>query len=323
MPDRAGTTVHQRGHGGESGYRHEAFFYADADEFMDGTLDFVRASVAADEPILVVLSAQKIANLAGELGRDAGHVLFADMGEVGVNPARIIPAWQDFLAVHAIGDRPVRGIGEPIWSGRSADEMAECERHEALLNIAFADPDFWLMCPYDTVALGERAVEEARRNHPFVREHRASQTSATFPGFDELTGPFDAPLPDAPLDAALVRFEARDLPDVRAFVARVATDAGLSEERRAGLVLAVHEVAANSVAHGHRRGTLRAWRDATEVVCEVRDDGRIADPLVGRARPALNGEGGRGLWIANQLCELVQLRSFATETVVRLHMRTG
>jgi anti-sigma regulatory factor (Ser/Thr protein kinase) len=110
---------------------------------------------------------------------------------------------------------------------------------------------------------------------------------------------------------------------LRALVAGVATEAGLSEERRAGLVLAVHEVAANSVSHGHHRGTLRVWRDPTEIVCEVRDDGRVADPLVGRARPGLKGEGGRGLWIANQLCELVQLRSFATETVVRLHMRTG
>jgi anti-sigma regulatory factor (Ser/Thr protein kinase) len=323
MRDHAGTTVHQRGEGGESDYRHEAFFYADTDEFMDGTLGFVRAAVAADEPILVVLSAEKNGRLAGELGRDADRVLFADMDEVGVNPARIIPAWQDFLSTYAIDDRPVRGIGEPIWSSRSAAEMAECERHEALLNIAFADPDFWLMCPYDTVALGEQVVEEARRNHPFVREHDASRISASYPGAHELTGPFDAPLPDAPLDAALVTFDARDLPDVRAFVARVATEAGLSEERRASLVLAVHEVAANSVAHGHGRGTLRVWRDPTEIVCEVHDNGRLGDPLVGRARPGFMGEGGRGLWIANQLCELVQLRSFATETVVRLHMRTG
>ena len=320
MPDCATTTVHQ---GGQGGYRHEAFFYADTDEFMDGTVEFARASLAADEPILVVLSAEKIRRLAGELGSDAEHVLFADMGDVGVNPARIIPAWQDFLAEHLVDDRPVRGIGEPIWPGRSADEMAECARHEALLNRAFVDPNFWLMCPYDTVALDERVVEEARRNHPFVREHDASHASASFPGADELSEPFDAPLPDAPLDAAMVVFEARDLPDVRALVARVAAAAGLSDERRSGLVTAAHEVAANSIAHGHGRGTLRMWHAPGEIVCEVRDGGRIADPLAGRARPGLNGEGGRGLWIANQLCELVQLRSVATGTVVRLHMRTG
>jgi hypothetical protein len=30
---------------------------------------------------------------------------------------------------------------------------------------------------------------------------------------------------------------------------------------------------------------------------------------------------GRGLWIANQLCDLVQIRSSAAGTVVRMQMR--
>ena len=201
--------------------------------------------------------------------------------------------------------------------------MAECERHEALLNIAFADPDFWLLCPYDTVALDERVVEEARRNHPFVREHDASHVER------ELSGSRRAhrAVRRATSGCAARRStrhvrSTRSLPTCARLVARLSPPRpGSPRNGGRALVLAVHEVAANSVAHGHGRGTLRVWRDPTEVVCEVRDDGRVADPLVGRARPGLNGEGGRGLWIANQLCELVQLRSFATETVVRLHMR--
>jgi hypothetical protein len=31
--------------------------------------------------------------------------------------------------------------------------------------------------------------------------------------------------------------------------------------------------------------------------------------------------GGYGLWLANQLCDLVQVRSFPTGSAVRLHMR--
>ncbi len=317
MPDVTGNTNHHE----HDGYRHEALFYADRDEFMDGTLGFIRESVSAHEPILVVLSAEKIAALRGDLGNDADRVVFADMDRVGLNPARIIPAWQDFLGAHSDGGRLVRGIGEPIWAARSPAELAECQRHEALLNVAFADPAFWLLCPYDTTALGEAVVEEARRNHPFVREHRVPARSASFPGVDALAGPFDEPLPAPPPDAAFVTFEERDLSDIRTLVAAAALRAGLGEERAAEVVLAVHEVAANSIAHGHGRGTLGVWHDDVALVCEVRDRGRVENPLVGRARPGLNGEGGRGLWIANQLCELVQLRSFATETVVRLHVR--
>ena len=260
----------------------------------------------------------------GELGGDAGHVLFADMGEVGVNPARIIPAWQDFLAAHAVDDRPVRGIGEPIWAGRSADEMAECERHEALLNRAFADPNFWLLCPYDTVALDERVVEEARRNHPFVREHHASQRQR------ELSGSRRAQraVRRAPFGCATRRRDwscsKHTIFPTCARWSRVSPPRPGSP-RNAGRHWCSRSTrwrrTASRTASG--RGTLRVWRGPTEVVCEVCDDGHVSDPLAGRARPGLNGEGGRGLWIANQLCELVQLRSFATGTVVRLHMRTG
>jgi hypothetical protein len=44
------------------------------------------------------------------------------------------------------------------------------------------------------------------------------------------------------------------------------------------------------------------------------------DPLTDRRRPAPNQDGGRGLWLANQLCDLVQIRSFPSGTTVRMHM---
>lgn len=85
------------------------------------------------------------------------------MHELGRNPARIIPAWQRF--VDGAGGRPVRGIGEPIWPGRRAEELLECRLHGALLNVA-VDPGlpFWLRCPYDTRQLSPGVVEEAFRS---------------------------------------------------------------------------------------------------------------------------------------------------------------
>ena len=85
-------------------------------------------------------------------------------------------------------------------------------------------------------------------------------------------------------------------------------------------MLAVGELAANSVRHGGGRGILRIWRTEAALVCEVRDRGHIDDPLVGRRRPPLAQLGGRGLWIANSVCDLVQVRSNAQGTAVRVHM---
>jgi hypothetical protein len=139
---------------GHPGFRHEALFYADEAEFLDGTLDFIGQGLARDECVAVVVQAQKVDALRQALGRDAAHVRFADMEDVGTNPARIIPAWRDLLSRYGRGDQGFRGIGEAIWATRSEDEMTECQRHESLLNLAFAHSQPWrLLCPYDVNAL--------------------------------------------------------------------------------------------------------------------------------------------------------------------------
>ena len=87
------------------------------------------------------------------------------------------------------------------------------------------------------------------------------------------------------------------------------------------LVLCVDEIAANSLIHGGGAGVLRIWREPAALVCEVSDGGTIADPLIGREAPSLERLGGRGVWLANQLCDLVQIRSGAAGTIIRLHSR--
>jgi hypothetical protein len=51
-----------------------------------------------------------------------------------------------------------------------------------------------------------------------------------------------------------------------------------------------------------------------------RDRGALRDRLAGRIRPALDARNGRGVWFANAICDLVQIRSQADGTVVRVHM---
>jgi anti-sigma regulatory factor (Ser/Thr protein kinase) len=112
-----------------------------------------------------------------------------------------------------------------------------------------------------------------------------------------------------------------DLKAVRRLVGAVAAEAGFEGDRIADLALAVTEAASNSVLHGGGAGTLTLWRAPGQVVCEVRDQGRIRDPLAGRARPAPDRPGGRGMWLINELCDLVQVRCLADGSVVRLELR--
>jgi anti-sigma regulatory factor (Ser/Thr protein kinase) len=300
------------------GYRHEAFLYSGRDEFLSGTMSFIRRALSAGDPVLVVVSGGKIDLLRQRLGAGADHVSFADMADVGGNPARIIAVWQEFVAAHA-GSRQLWGIGEPVHPERSPTELTECQLHETLLNVAFdAATPFWLLCPYDLEALAVEVIDEARRTHPFLARGDERQACGAFRPVD-LADPFDRPVPARPADAAGMSFGAGGLRRLRAFVAEQAERAGLDQRSAAAMVLAVGEIAANSVRHGGGHGELRAWVRDRCLVCEVSDEGHITSPLVGRVRPVLDGRGGAGLWVANQLCDLVQIFSSPRGTTVRVY----
>lgn len=112
-----------------------------------------------------------------------------------------------------------------------------------------------------------------------------------------------------------------DLRAIRSFVAARAAAAGIAADRADDLVLAAHEVAANAHLHGGGSATLRTWTADGAFLCEVADDGDgMDDPLAGSSPPATAQIGGRGLWLARQLCDVVQIRTGAGGTVVRLHL---
>jgi anti-sigma regulatory factor (Ser/Thr protein kinase) len=304
------------------GFRHEAFLYSGEEEFLAGAASFIRGGLEGDEAIMVVVDSPKIDLLRSELGSDAEAVAFGDMSEMGVNPARLIPAWVKYLASETVKGRGVRGIGEPVTPDRSPAELSECHRHEALLNLVFADAEnIWFLCPYDTEALAPEVVEEAYHTHPYVLGGHGPRVSAAWSGPEGATVPFSEPLPDPVGTPRELHFDADALPVLRRFVSGLASSAGIDAGRVADLVLGVNEVATNSVRHGGGRGLLRVWPEPGRLICEVHDEGKIEDPLVGRMVPNADELSGHGLWIANQTCDLVQVRSFADGTVVRMHMR--
>jgi anti-sigma regulatory factor (Ser/Thr protein kinase) len=131
-----------------------------------------------------------------------------------------------------------------------------------------------------------------------------------------------AELPLAPLLAERLDFGLDDLHDIRSLVATGASAGGLGPGRVSDLVVAASELAANSILHGGGRGLATVWDEGDSVYVEVADAGTIVDPNVGQVRPDPSAESGRGLYIANQLCDQVMIDSTATGTRIRLRMAT-
>jgi anti-sigma regulatory factor (Ser/Thr protein kinase) len=297
-----------------SGFRHEAFIYGDADEFLAHAVPFVNSAVEAGEPALVAVSDRNAGLLGGELGSAAAEVRFASIEELARNPARIVPFWRDFLEEHG---GPVRGLEEPVWPGRSRLEIDECERSEFLLNVAFsAEAPISLLCAYDGSAVPAAVLDGVSRCHGATFDGDAVWSSGEHAVGDQYAGRLPAP----PEEAASFEFDRSGLSEVRRLVEKTARAVGLGWSASADLVLAASELAANSVAHGGGGGTLRTWREGDRLVVDFEDAGWISEPLAGRLRPAVTQKGGRGLWLANQLCDLVQIRSSAAGTTVRLQV---
>jgi anti-sigma regulatory factor (Ser/Thr protein kinase) len=300
-------------------FRHEALLYACDDDFRELVGGFLAAAVEAGEPTFVVVDAQKIEWLREALGSSAQGVEFADMAEIGRNPGRILGAWQIFLADHRDAVA-LCGVGEPLAPPRTAVERDECYVNEALANLAFAQFPLWLVCPYDTSRLAVADLDRVGHTHPFVRDGRTTRASHALVSPAEI---FGASFPEPARVDLELDFDLGALHEVRAVIGLRAAEFGLESDRIVGLVLAASEVATNSVAYGGGRGRLRAWTDDSGLVCEIQDAGRIADPLIGRVRPRRGATSGYGLWVARQLCDLVQIRSGPHGTVVRLRMIEG
>ncbi len=129
------------------------------------------------------------------------------------------------------------------------------------------------------------------------------------------------PVPTTPIQSLEL---AAGLIDVRDLVRTSAAAASLPAGQAAGFVLAVHEVAMNAVTHGQGQGAVRIWDAGDGLVCEVEDHGPgMTDPRAGLVPPDPGSVRGRGLWIARQLCELVEIETSAAGTLVRLHTRLG
>jgi anti-sigma regulatory factor (Ser/Thr protein kinase) len=116
-------------------------------------------------------------------------------------------------------------------------------------------------------------------------------------------------------------FTSESLRDLRHFLADWAAAELLRAERVEELVLAVNELATNSVRHGGGAGTLRVWREAGTLLCEVQDKGHFERPSRSPALPGPDARSGRGLWLVEQLCDLVQIRASSAGTVVRVQTR--
>jgi anti-sigma regulatory factor (Ser/Thr protein kinase) len=311
--------------GGES-LAHRVLLYGSEEEFLAGTVPFIRDGLECGDPIRVVTTDRNTGWLRAALGADARHVTFGDSSQWYRHPVRALAATHRTVQAASRGGQRLRLIGEPLWTARPAQQSTEWARYESLVNAALAWANAALVCTYDSGVVGPDVVAALARTHPELVVNGGARPSPSYLDPAVFNAECDSsPLSELPSPALWLRFEGVDqLVILRDFVTCHATQVGATVLDVVQFVQAVEEVATNAIEHGGGSGVARVWASPQTIVCEVRDTGAgLRDPLVtlvGRLPSGRSTARGRRMWLARQWCDLLEVRSDSAGTTVRLHL---
>lgn len=292
--------------------------YRDEAELDAAMHAFLQDAAAAGEPVLVALPAARVEHVREQLGDVMAEARWEDAEQVGRNPSRLLAMIEEWVVSHG---GHARAVSEVVWPGRSHAEAMEALRQEALVSHALAGTGATIMSTFDAQHLDPDVLAGVEVTHPTVVVDGRRRPGAGYADPLSLASgelwPLEAPpgpFSEHPLDGSLV--------ELRRAIAEDPALGALTADRRSDLVFAINEAASNAVKHGHDNVcTTRIWNDGDEVVSEVSSAAPIVDVMAGRHRPAADALEGRGLWLINQLCDLVELRSGTSGTTVRMHIR--
>jgi anti-sigma regulatory factor (Ser/Thr protein kinase) len=300
---------------------HPALIYRDLGELVGALAPFVRRGVERREPTFVAVGPAELAALRGAVG-DHDGLHWRDTNAWHPRPATRLRAFHTFVADHlSAGRSRIRFVDEPLWPAGGDELTREWARYESVLNAVLAPFPATLVCTYDASRLDPEIVEGARRTHPILGLDGRSRPSPAFEDPSTLVARWNVPLRPPPASAQRMR-PPIDPANARAFVAERAARAGLSPGRRFDLQLAVTELLANALVHGGGKATVRVWVATGYLHCQVDDEGPgIADALAGYRPPGAAAGDGRGLWLARQVVDLLQIDSTAKGAAVRVRLR--
>jgi hypothetical protein len=308
-------------------FRHWACIYDGDEQFLETAVPFLTEGMARGEPAFVVTTPANLELIGAALGQRAGEVDYAESAFFGRRPPQRVAAFYRYWRTHAAasarsgGAGRVRILAEPVWAGRSGREIAAWARMESALNVTLAPTSISMICPYDARSLDDDILADARSTHPALIAGVDSGPSPQYAdpaAFVRSREP--GPLADPPADAAAFRFDG-DLRALRRFITNRAAEYGVVGDRADMLVLAVSEVGAYLKGRPPGGAMVRTWEQPGAIVCDFRQPGgSIGDPFLGLRPAQLEPGDGDGLWLTNQICDWMEIRSGADGCTIQLQV---
>jgi anti-sigma regulatory factor (Ser/Thr protein kinase) len=308
--------------GAHRGVVHRALVYSEPSELVARGGAYLRDGLEAGELVLAIAPLEVLDRLREELGADSGAVdlidvsaFFARLGRGFAELTRLLDDYAD------PPNASVRLLWEHPLEGRLPLEARAYLRYEAAINVTLAPFAASILCAYDGARLPDDIVSDARRTHPELLEADGPRRSESFTDPAAfLRGRRERGR--AVAGEGYVISDLIDLAGARSFVRAKARRAGLQDEALADLLVAATEVAGNALLHGDPPRELRMGVEDGLLMCHVSDSGPgMREPFAGFTIPEAGALSGHGLWVANQLCDLVDIATGRGGTDVGLYVR--
>ncbi len=298
---------------------HRAFIYSNRDEYCAVVGGFIREGLRAGERANVVATPERLSWIRQELGPDSDGVVFTDATEATPILSHATRATLQYLAEQ---EAPTRVIAERHLARLRPFELRDYARMEAAANVVFRRFPVRFLCPYDGTTLGADVLDACRYTHPEMMDPGGSRPNPHFVDPGSFIASSTAVVPPPPAARSLAFASTADVPAARRFVSEGVRDAGVDTPTGEDIVLAAVEVLTNAILHGRAPRTLHMYEEAGALVVHVHDRGPgPGDPLSGFSPPAVAVTHGRGLWMARQLCNAVEVATDGSGTHVRLISR--
>jgi anti-sigma regulatory factor (Ser/Thr protein kinase) len=279
----------------ESALRHHAFVHESDEEYVAGSVAFLRDGLDAGEAAIVANTRDGLAMMRDALGPDADRVAFVDVSATYTRPAHTVARYYGTFLEHLRSAPSVRAVATGQF-GSTPGEWQEWTAYEAITNLAYSHLPVWVVCAYDASTLPDPVIDVALRTHPEVLADgwQANDQFEDPRALVRKLTPDPEPLPD------LRSFATDHVEGFREQLARELMAEEVPEMKALEMLVAGTEVAANAATHGAGIKEVRVGRVAGRFVCEVIDRGSgFDDPVAGYLAPR---EGtGTGLWVARQL----------------------
>lgn len=299
---------------------HPVLLYESLEHFLRVMVPFVKEGIDNGEVTFVAARGDYLPALREKLGEGADEARLADTFAWYPHPATRLRAFNELIRDElAAGATRFRLAGEPVWPSDSPAQTREWQRYESVLNSVLRPYPVSLMCLYDAGTLEPSILETALRTHPTSSVDGTRAVNDEFREPDEFLFEWQHDLASMPASAITIP----EVPDVamgRHFLEDHAVSCGVGLDEAMDLSTAANEILTNSFLYA-TRPSLSAWVQGQHFVCQIEDHGAgLLDPIASYRPPLDASQNGRGLWMARQLVDLLQIVGGPTGTTVRLHV---